>query len=676
MAASTLLANVCIVSMIMLIAIAGLHVVASTASSVRTTHPVMSSVTQGPRAPTSRVTQPRRMQTTDTLRLSQADQVATPHTPLISISTDGLGPSTIGLSWTQTSSACFSSYTVQYSTAGSNGPWTTWYSTTDNSQISVYGYGMTPGSTMWYQEVDANCIGGSSTTNQLQVTQPNAASLTYTTPTPSTAQFTWNNNAQYTGLVGFVSYQLMESINGGSYTAATTITAETTTTYTVNGLTAGTGYSFYVNTTDDCTSCSPNGPSSSNSNVVTFGTPQPLVASASAKPTSVDVGTLVSLTCVATGGTSPYTFAWNFGDGTQGAGQTVSHSYSSPGTLTAVCTVTDNSGTSANSPVGITVDPTPSIVATVNHAQASPGTSLTFTATPSGGSGSFVSYQWTFGDGDSSAGSSVIHAYSRAGSYIASVTVTDSNGGIAIGNVSLSVSNLSVTAGVSPQTGVPGDTFTFSASATGGGGAPFTFSWQFGDGGTGSGAQTTHAYANAGNFTATVTATDSLGGANTTRLAIVTVYNPITAFIQVSTQSPTAGEGVTLTGTATGGSGGYTCSWNFGDSNSATGCTPAHSWSTSGTYTVTLSVTDSQGHTASTTMTVNVQSAPESTFGGAGGLLFYGIIAAIIVAVVVVVLALLFLRRKKKDQAAPSPPTMSNPSTWNTGDQNIPPPPP
>ena len=53
---------------------------------------------------------------------------------------------------------------------------------------------------------------------------------------------------------------------------------------------------------------------------------------------------------------------------------------------------------------------------------------------------------------------------------------------------------------------------------------------------------------------------------------------------------------------------GLTYAWNFGDTsnNTATGVTANHTYSTTGTKTITLTVTDNQGRTATTTRQVMV----------------------------------------------------------------------
>lgn len=55
------------------------------------------------------------------------------------------------------------------------------------------------------------------------------------------------------------------------------------------------------------------------------------------------------------GGVPPYTFAWKFGDGAEGAGDTLQHTYMATGDFTVAVTVTDSKGTKATASTPIQV---------------------------------------------------------------------------------------------------------------------------------------------------------------------------------------------------------------------------------------------------------------------------------------------------------------------------------
>lgn len=68
----------------------------------------------------------------------------------------------------------------------------------------------------------------------------------------------------------------------------------------------------------------------------------PLSASFTYLPSTPRVNGVVSFTASASGGTSPYTYSWNFGDGGTARGLTATHSYLTSGVFTTTLTVTDS----------------------------------------------------------------------------------------------------------------------------------------------------------------------------------------------------------------------------------------------------------------------------------------------------------------------------------------------
>src|SRR3989441_670738 len=341
-----------------------------------------------------------------------------------------------------------------------------------------------------------------------------------------------------------------------------------------------------------------------------------LTASVTADPPAADLGQSITFTCTASGGTSPYVFAWTLGDGNLGAGPTVSHTYTSTGTFTATCTVTDVLLGIATDSKSVVISPNPSVAASVNHNLAAPGTTLTFDASSSGGDGSY-SYAWSFGDTSSGTGAPTTHAYSQAGSYQATVTLTDGNGGTASDSTSVTISDIATAADVSPTTGDITTTFTFTASASGGSGSPYAFSWTFGDGTTGTGSSVSHVSSAGGSYSPFVTASDSLGGNKIAQTQGVTVPPPSPAPLGASVSSPRTaadvGQSITFTCTAAGGTAPYTYGWTFGDGNSAIGSVVSHAYQSTGSMSVTCTVTDATTANAAASTSVDISPSPAVT---------------------------------------------------------------
>ena len=241
-----------------------------------------------------------------------------------------------------------------------------------------------------------------------------------------------------------------------------------------------------------------------------------------------------------------------------------------------------------------------------NYSPTTPeaGSPVTFTATTTGGVGPFTMI-WFFGDGGTSNANPTTHTYATSGSFTANVTATDANGVKAISAKSVTVASpLTVSFTETPSSPTTGQVVTFTATTAGGVGT-VSYSWSFGDGATSTGNPATHTYTSPASFTVSVTATDSDGVAAVSSQTL-TVRSPLTASFTYTPSNPVTGQTVTFTATASGGTSPYTFSWSFGDGLSATGASVTHSYTTNGTYTVTLTTNDSEGRTATTSNTVPV----------------------------------------------------------------------
>ena len=178
---------------------------------------------------------------------------------------------------------------------------------------------------------------------------------------------------------------------------------------------------------------------------ITAGSNQPPTATASATP----ISGLAPLAVVFTGsGSDPdgtiSSYAWTFGDGLNASVQNPSHTYQTAGNFIARLTVTDNGGATGSSTVTISVSTAGNQPPTAS-ASATPlsGTApllVTFTGSGTDPDGTIVSYAWTFGDAGTSSLQNPTHTYASAGSYTATLTVTDNSGATGSSSVGITVS--------------------------------------------------------------------------------------------------------------------------------------------------------------------------------------------------------------------------------------------
>ncbi|MDH5763131.1 MAG: PKD domain-containing protein, partial [Nitrospinota bacterium] len=135
-----------------------------------------------------------------------------------------------------------------------------------------------------------------------------------------------------------------------------------------------------------------------------------------------------------------------------------------------------------------------------------------------------------------------------------------------------------------------------------------SYAWNFGDGSVGVDVTPSHVYTTPGTFTATLTVTDEFG-ASSTATQTITVTN--TAPVAVFTATSTAGS-VPLTvafdaSTSTDAENNITTyAWEFGDGATGTGVTASHDYTTPGTFTATLTVTDAGGLSSTATIAISV----------------------------------------------------------------------
>ncbi len=146
---------------------------------------------------------------------------------------------------------------------------------------------------------------------------------------------------------------------------------------------------------------------------------------ATANPTEGQAPLLTSFSAAVTGGQAPYTYDWDFGDGSaHGTVQNLQHVFTLPGRYRVVVTVRDSVSASASNTLFISAAGgcTLACAATIPLGVAS-GQPAGFAATVTpAGCGGEVTYTWDFGDGFAVTQQNISHTYTSPGVYGWSLT--------------------------------------------------------------------------------------------------------------------------------------------------------------------------------------------------------------------------------------------------------------
>jgi hypothetical protein len=425
-----------------------------------------------------------------------------------------------------------------------------------------------------------------------------------------------------------------------------TSTLSTTNSYSFSSSSTG-NFKIWVNVTDKGTS-TPYGVSVSvtvqvktGSLSVTFSTQVP-----SSGTGSLDLGQTLVLTVVPTigGGLSPYTYQWflngtsttnslgSSGTATAGVPITYSFSPSGKGTFQFYLQISSKDGQSSiSSPITITVYPTVAMTSQPSPATIDLGQTVTLSSKVSGGTGSFSWSLYSTGgslvaSGTGSSASFPFNPQSNA-SYYFTFKDTGTTAG-ATPTVSVTSQSVSITVNPDPTVVAPGTTIgsgskaTLTATASGGSKSGYIFKW-YSNSALSNLLYTGNPFVTPALTSTTtyyVTVTDSTGTVSSAVSVTVTVVGGLTSSsLTISPTTTDTGYPIAVQVSPGSGVSPYSYSWTVTlyPSGSASGdyttSTNEVTFTHSGVYSVTVTVRDSTGATASLTKTVTVNALPSAT---------------------------------------------------------------
>jgi PKD repeat protein len=310
---------------------------------------------------------------------------------------------------------------------------------------------------------------------------------------------------------------------------------------------------------------------------------------------------------------------WDFGDGsslTVTAPNTVNptHVYAAGGNYQVVLTVktADSCSSSVMHMVNVNAAPLANFSFANLHCQGSPVQFSDLSQT--NGGGTVVAWSWNFGDPSSSSNTSTYqnptHSFDSAKVYSVRLIAVNTSGcqDTVIKPVTI---NARPSAHYTADTACKGQPTHFTDQSLANAGTLTSWLWNFGDGLTSSAQNPVHTYASSGIFQVSLTVTNSLGCMRDTVGSVEVLPEPVSAFTWNTSCSSTPTQFTDQSSPA-----GMISAWDwtFGDGGTSTQQNPVHIYTTPGTYTVTLTITDAGGCTSSLSKSLSVYFQPVAAY--------------------------------------------------------------
>ncbi len=251
---------------------------------------------------------------------------------------------------------------------------------------------------------------------------------------------------------------------------------------------------------------------------------------------------------------------WDFGDGTTSSLLNPTHTYATPGIydVMLIVTLTNGSSDTIYNAQAVKVAGT-SAQFSVSASNSCSGTTVTLNPSVTG----LTSYQWDFGDNQTSTIQAPSHTYAYSNNFVITLQTVDSNGCHSVYTTSFYAHSSSYPVLASTTRACAMDSVHFNLLNSN----YANYSWSFGDGQTAAGNPVVHAYPLAGSYGVSVTVTDMNGCTQTFALNdSVIISKPVADFTVTTLGSNCSWVNVQLNNTSTGSN---LFSWNLGDGTSS-----------------------------------------------------------------------------------------------------------
>ena len=297
--------------------------------------------------------------------------------------------------------------------------------------------------------------------------------------------------------------------------------------------------------------------------------------------------------------TNATTYTWLFGDGGTSTLTNPTYTYTAAGQYT-ISLISDPGGSCADTSTNvIKINSSPTAQFSISQSNCNKTIGIT------NNSANATNNSWNFGDGTQSNSLNPLnHLYSSSGTY--TITLIADTGGVCADTLRKVVtipnpptSNFSV---VTATCSMNCTLVNSSIGAT-------TYTWLFGDGNTSTLSNPLHSYGSAGQYTISLIANSSAGCADTSKQIINLSTAPQAQF---SITPNYCTNSISVNNTSTNASN-YV--WNFGDGNQANTANATHTYSTFGTYNITLISSSNNGCSDTLKKSVTMQNIkPISAF--------------------------------------------------------------